>query len=77
MRISSQGQVTIPPEIRERLGMLPDTEVEFEVDGDAVRIVRAPASREGRGASLITKLRGKAKGGMSTDEIMALVRGEA
>ena len=76
MRISAQGQVTIPSEIREKLGLVPDTEVDFEVDGDAVRIVRAPA-RQGRGAAIITKLRGKVKGGMSTDEVMALVRGEA
>ena len=38
MRLTSKGQVTIPEEIRERLGLLPHTEVEFEIDGDAVRI---------------------------------------
>jgi len=30
VRITSRGQVTIPMEIRERLGLLPNTEVEFE-----------------------------------------------
>lgn len=38
MRITSKGQVTIPLSIREQLGLLPDTEVEFKVDRDAVRI---------------------------------------
>ena len=41
MRITSRGQVTIPVEIRERLGLLPNREVEFEVDGSAVRIRKA------------------------------------
>ena len=33
MRLTSKGQVTIPQEIRERLGLLPQIEVEFEIDG--------------------------------------------
>jgi AbrB family looped-hinge helix DNA binding protein len=34
MRITTKGQVTIPQEIREELGLLPNTEVTFEiVDG--------------------------------------------
>jgi AbrB family looped-hinge helix DNA binding protein len=41
MRITSKGQVTIPIEIRERAGLLPNTEVDFIVDGKAIRIVRA------------------------------------
>jgi AbrB family looped-hinge helix DNA binding protein len=36
MRITSKGQVTIPVEIREKLGFIPNTEVEFEIIGDAV-----------------------------------------
>ena len=32
MRITSKGQVTIPQSIRERLGLLPHTEVEFSVE---------------------------------------------
>jgi AbrB family looped-hinge helix DNA binding protein len=31
MRITTKGQVTIPVEIREKLGLLPNSEVEFEV----------------------------------------------
>jgi len=45
MRITSKGQVTIPAEIRERAGLLPQTEVEFEFDGKVVRIVRAKAGK--------------------------------
>jgi AbrB family looped-hinge helix DNA binding protein len=75
MRITSKGQVTIPQNIREEMGLLPDTEVEFVVDGSAVRIVKVePAKGESRGRRLIRQLRGKATVSMSTDEIMALTR---
>ncbi|MEZ4265764.1 MAG: AbrB/MazE/SpoVT family DNA-binding domain-containing protein [Myxococcota bacterium] len=75
MRITSKGQVTIPQDIREDLGLLPGTEVDFVVDGATVRIVKGAASAETRGERLVRHLRGKAGGAMSTDEIMALTRG--
>ncbi len=75
MRITSKGQVTIPVEIREKAGLLPNSEVEFELDGKEVRIRRAKAPRrEGRGAAAVSRLRGSATVKMSTDEIMALTR---
>lgn len=43
MRITSKGQVTIPVGIREQAGLLPHTQVDFELDGDVVRIVRTKA----------------------------------
>jgi len=74
MRISSKGRVTIPLEIRERLGLLPHTEVRFEVEGDAVRIFRDEKSPERRGQTLLKRMRGSATSRMSTEEIMALTR---
>lgn len=75
LRITSKGQVTIPAEIRERAGLLPQTEVEFEFDGEVVRIVRATAqTRGGRGARVVAHLRGRGDVVMSTDAIMALTR---
>ncbi len=75
MRITSKGQVTIPAEIRERAGLLPHTEVQFEFDGRAVRIIRAKAkAKNSRGARVVTHLRGRGDVAMSTDEIMALTR---
>jgi AbrB family looped-hinge helix DNA binding protein len=77
MRITAKGQVTIPIEIREKAGLLPDTEVEFEFDGRTVRIVKArTAKKTSRGDRLVRALRGKGDVGMTTDEIMALTRGE-
>jgi AbrB family looped-hinge helix DNA binding protein len=72
MKISTKGQVTIPQEIRDRLGLLPDTEVELTVLDDAI-VIRKATSTGGR--ELVEHLRGRARGGMSTDEIMALTRG--
>jgi AbrB family looped-hinge helix DNA binding protein len=75
MRITSKGQVTIPAEIRERAGLLPHTEVAFEIDGKAVRILRARGgSKDSRGKRLVAHLRGRGDVAMSTDAIMALTR---
>jgi AbrB family looped-hinge helix DNA binding protein len=77
LKITSKGQVTIPVEIRAQAGLLPHTEVEFQYDGEAVRIVRAASSKgPTRGQRLIQSMRGSGQIAMSTDEIMALTRGE-
>ena len=78
MRITSKGQVTIPQAVRERAGLLPSTEVDFVVEGEAVRIVKATSTRKpSRGARAVAGLRQHAgRIQMSTDEIMALTRGE-
>ena len=75
MRITSKGQVTIPIEIRERAGLLPHTEVRFEVEGNAVRILREEKPG-GRGQKLLERMQGRATSRMSTEEIMALTRRE-
>ena len=77
MRITSKGQVTIPQEIREKAGFLPGTEVEFELDGDGVRMRRAAVPvRPGRGAQIVARLRSAGKPLLTTDELMALTRGD-
>ncbi|HKR65813.1 MAG TPA: AbrB/MazE/SpoVT family DNA-binding domain-containing protein [Thermoanaerobaculia bacterium] len=75
MRITSKGQVTIPQEIRERFGLLPDTEVEFVVRRNAVQLVKAATpKRRTRGEALVQRLKGTATVRMSTDEILSLTR---
>jgi AbrB family looped-hinge helix DNA binding protein len=75
MRITSKGQVTIPADIREKAGLLPHTEVDFEFDGNVVRILPAKTGKKAsRGARLIAHLRGRGDVAMSTDAIMALTR---
>jgi hypothetical protein len=60
--------------MRQQLGLLPDSEVVFELDRDSVRIRKAPESRS-RGRRLIERMRGTAGPGLSTDAIMKLTRG--
>jgi AbrB family looped-hinge helix DNA binding protein len=75
MRITSKGQVTIPQDIRDRFGFLPETEVEFRVDGNAVRIVKiSPKRGPGRGRAAVNRLRGTSDIKLSTEEILALTR---
>lgn len=75
MRITSKGQVTIPAEIRARFGFLPETQVDFRVEGTAVRLVKAkPRKGRDRGGDVVARLSGSANVRMSTDEIMALTR---
>ena len=72
MAITSKGQITIPKEFRDALGLLPHTEVEFERVGNELRLRKAKASN--RGKQLIESMRGKATVSMSTDDIMKLTR---
>ena len=75
MRITSKGQVTIPIAVREKLRLKPHSDVEFVVEG-AVAYVRKVAGEQKRGRRIVDLMRGRATVRMSTDEIMALTRGE-
>jgi len=75
MKITSKGQVTIPADIRQKAGLLPDTEVEFRLERGKVIIKKAAGPRR-RGRRLLDAMRGKGTIRMTTDEIMALTRGE-
>ena len=77
MQITSKGQVTIPQQVRLRLGLLPHTEVEFELADDHARIrkVHRKNGLGARGQSALSALSGAADARMSTEEIMALTRG--
>ena len=72
--VTSKGQVTIPKAVRDQLGLKPGTKVEFRAGvGGEIVLKRAD---EKRPPSRFAKFRGHAGPGMSTDEIMALLRGE-
>ncbi|HEY2412663.1 MAG TPA: AbrB/MazE/SpoVT family DNA-binding domain-containing protein [Pirellulaceae bacterium] len=75
MRVTSKGQVTIPQEVREKLGILPHTEVEFQVQGNSARLVKVPAKgTSSRGATIVARLKGSGTVKMTTDQILALTR---
>ena len=76
MRVTSKGQVTIPHHIRERFGLLPETEVHFEVTDAGVLLRKSTAPDTARGRRAVESLRGRGTLRMSTDEIMALMRGD-
>jgi len=75
MRITSKGQVTIPQDIRDRFGLLPETEVDFIVKGNAIQLVKSKRTKRiSRGESIVRRLKGTASVRLSTDEIMSLTR---
>lgn len=76
--LTIKGQVTIPKRLRDYLGLSPGDKIRFEyADDGAVRIVapRKAAHDKGRKTSRFSALRGTRRTGMSTDEIMNLLRG--
>ena len=86
MRLTSKGQVTIPQAVRDKAGLQPHSEVEFEVcvNGD-VLIRRATASASASPLPdsplrrAFERVRGSANAaqfkGMGTDEFMKFIRG--
>ena len=73
-RLTSKGQVTIPKPIRDRLRLKPGMAVEFSLADDG-RIVLSRA--DGRTPlSRFERLRGTATVKLTTDEIMAMTRGD-
>jgi AbrB family looped-hinge helix DNA binding protein len=75
MRITSEGQITIPADLRERFGLLPDTEVDIRATSEGVLVKKVEEST-GRGRALVEHMRGRATRRLTTDEIMSLTRGE-
>lgn len=76
MRITEKGQVTIPIDVRWQLGLSPGDEVEFVVEGDTARLCRS-TNAPSRGRRVVDRLlTHRTDVPMSTDEIMALTRGE-
>jgi antitoxin PrlF len=73
MRVTSKGQVTIPKDVRKRLGIRPGSEVDFKLDESGARLVRA---RTRKGEDAVERMIGRGTVKMTTDEILALTRGE-
>jgi antitoxin PrlF len=74
--VTRKGQVTIPKPVRDHLGINPGSKVDFEVGDDGrafLRLVGKPAVKPSR----FERMQGTATSGLTTDEIMALTRGES
>lgn len=82
--MTSKGQVLIPKEVRDRVGLVPGKPVRVGVNdrGEAVIEPTEKLSEEGRNARLararaaIQAMAGKFADGRSTDEIMRELRGD-
>jgi AbrB family looped-hinge helix DNA binding protein len=72
-KMTTKGQVTLPKRLRDHLGLKPGSEIEFELAEDGRVYLR---TRDKAPESRFVRIRGSAKGGMTTDELMALTRGE-
>lgn len=76
MRITSKGQVTIPQELRIRAGLMPNMEVEFTFE-DGKIVLRKASTQKPRAQLAVERLKGaRTRTTLSTDEILALTRGE-
>ncbi len=75
MRVTSKGQVTIPRNVRENMGILPaETEVEFFLDDNGHWYI-AKVKNPGKSPSRFRTAHKTGKLTMSTDDIMALTPG--
>ncbi len=71
MRVTTKGQVTIPRNIREVLGISPETEIDFVEENGKFFLVKTD---EPIATGKFKKFRGIATAKMSTNEIMSLTR---
>lgn len=72
--VTSKGQVTIPKPVRDRLGIKPGNAVDFHLaENGSIVLTKAGGTPP---VSRFAALRGRAGPGLTTDEIMALTRGE-
>ncbi|ESW81904.1 AbrB/MazE/SpoVT family DNA-binding domain-containing protein [Mesorhizobium sp. M0644] len=81
MRVTTKGQVTIPKEIRDHLGIGPGSEVEFVPTEDGARVIAVDENMSEEEASrrfsqMLDRMAGTLDlGGMTTDEYMEWLRG--
>ena len=71
MRVTTKGQVTIPRDIREKLGIIPETDIDFQEDNGRFYIVKTTKPKV---THKFKKLRGIATANMTTDQILNLTR---
>ena len=76
--VDFKGRVTIPKQVRDRLGIRAGSTVAFDLNDSGEVVLRCVARADGQPASIpasrLAKLRGRATVKMRTEEIMALTR---
>ncbi|KQS84201.1 MULTISPECIES: AbrB/MazE/SpoVT family DNA-binding domain-containing protein [unclassified Rhizobium] len=81
MRVTEKGQVTIPKEIRDRLGIVPGSEVDFVASGAGAMLVRVDSPEDKSAIRNFDDWAARVKGtfdtgGLTTGEFMIWLRGE-
>ena len=71
MRVTTKGQVTIPRRVREKLGIVAQSNVDFREENGRFYICKALTETPKK---KFAKFRGIASSTMSTDEILRLTR---
>lgn len=74
--LTSKGQVTIPKRIRDALGLMPGSAVDFGIDNAGEVVIRKAGAQARRKPDRFEAARGKADIKLRTHELMALLRGE-
>ena len=74
--LTKKGQVTIPKRVRDRLGLKPGSHVDFTLTEDGYLALMKVDGKRAKPKNPLAKLRGSLKGGMTTDELMRLTRGD-
>jgi AbrB family looped-hinge helix DNA binding protein len=79
MRVTTKGQVTIPQEVREKLGIVAGNEVDIFVHGNSANLVKRTKTngKRSRGQRIVERAAGKgtANTELTTDQILAWTRG--
>jgi AbrB family looped-hinge helix DNA binding protein len=74
--VTRKGQVTIPKPVRDRLNLKPGSTVDFQLTADG-RVVLVKTGRKAKHrSSRFERFRGTLKTDMTTDQLMALIRGD-
>jgi antitoxin PrlF len=72
--VTIKGQVTIPKSVRQHLGIVPGSRVDFRLIADGSVVMLSADKKQSAGR--FAQLRGHAGPGLNSDAIMALIRGE-
>ncbi|MBX3575595.1 MAG: AbrB/MazE/SpoVT family DNA-binding domain-containing protein [Rhizobiaceae bacterium] len=74
--VTSKGQVTIPKDVRERLGIRPGSKVDFKFEANGEIVLKRADGQLKPAPNRFAKYVGFAGPGLTTDELMAMLRGE-
>ena len=74
--ITIKGQVTVPKPIRDALGLVPGSQVDFALDDQGRVVLQRAGAQRKKKADRFEAARGKADIAWRTDELMALLRAD-